>query len=170
MWTREPDHEEEHQNNGKGQKDISAPHHSPVSRIADTRIIFGAVGIQNLLDLSGHDLTLGDDDGPGGDNTLGRRNFRRVFGVHEFGHLSVKNEVRNNEIIDTKFPTKGIGSLHTGERGHKLKLGRRDGKNLLNRFLDSPLVSLYIDKTPVIVTRLTTSEIVSIIRDTALVN
>ena len=84
VWTREPDHEEEHQNNGKGQKDIPAPHHSPVSRIADTRIIFGAIGIQNLLDISGHDLTLGDDDGPGGDNTLGRRNFRRVFGVHEF--------------------------------------------------------------------------------------
>ena len=139
-----PQHRDKHQRHQKVAQD------SQIRRAGgtDVGLVFLLVGVQYLGYLRSHDLSLGNDELPGGDVSAGRRNAVSSLGIHELGRLGVVNQIGNNLLIDEVRPEYGIrtgrdaGGLHVRLQ---FRAGGGDAENLDRRHLYGTFVLLDVN-------------------------
>ena len=130
------------------QEDVGKPDLPVVSAGQNAAFILLFVGIQNLGQFLGNDISLIDNHIAGTDKAHRLRNPVVCLTAHERSQLLVKNEVRDYKIVDAASRQRRI-DRYLGERGANRRkqgiTGARKAIDLRRRDFLGPLIALDID-------------------------
>ena len=144
----EVDAEVQDDHEGQGDEDVPQPQQDAGALIAVHLVVFGLVGVQDLGDLRGDHVALGDDLLLGAPVAGRRRHVGGGFRVAELGHRPVEDQVRDDEVVHARALEQGVQvhvRIGAGDIGQELVLGVGDLVHLRPGVFGRPLVPLDVD-------------------------